>query len=346
MNELQGRHVLVTGAAGFIGSNLVQELLRYGAVVHVIIRPGTNLWRIKKLLPGLHLHVVDLTNREGLKKTVQEVSPEIIYHLAAQGVSPAFQEHREILRTNILGTFNLLESTALLDYRLFVHLGGSSEYGTKSGPMRESDCLEPLTFYGAAKAAATLLCQQYARANRRPVVVLRAFSVYGYWESPSRLIPTAIRAALCDRELALTAPGYRRDFVFVEDLVEACLLALRAEKASGEIINVGSGLQWSNEEVVDLVQVVTGRRINVRVGAYPARRSDKAHWVADIRKARDLLGWEPRHTLRAGLEKTVSWYLLHQDVYDGLVKEISGESGTESTDSGARSPSDFVNGGL
>ncbi len=271
MNELKGRRVLVTGGAGFIGANLVQELLRYGAEVHAIIRPGSYLWRIEKLLPGLYLHAVDMTDREGLKKTVREVSPEIIYHLAARGVAPAFQEHREILRTNILGTFNLLEATAPLDYRLFVHLGGSSEYGAKSGPMRESDCPEPLTFYGAAKAAATLLCQQYARANRRPVVALRAFSVYGPWESPSRLIPTAIRAALGNRELALTVPGYRRDFVFVEDLVEACLLALRAEKASGEIINVGTGEQWSNEEVVDLVQAVTGRRIKVRVGAYPAR---------------------------------------------------------------------------
>ncbi len=324
MHELQGRHVLVTGAAGFIGANLVQALLRYGAEVHAIIRPNSNLWRIEKLLPDLHLHAVDITDREGLKKTVLETSPEIIYHLAARGVSPAFQERYEILRTNILGTFNLLEATAPLDYQLFVHLGGSSEYGAKHGPMRELDCPEPQTFYGTAKAAATLLCQQHARANGRPVVTLRAFSVYGPWESPSRLIPTAIRAALGDHELALTAAGYRRDFIFVEDLVEACLLALRAVRVCpGEIINIGTGEQWSNEEVVDLIQAVTGRRIKVRVGTYPARASDKAHWVADIGKARSLLGWEPRHPLRAGLEKTVAWF-LHQDDYDGLSQGLPG----------------------
>lgn len=198
MYELRGRHVLVTRAAGFIGANLVQALLRYGAEVHAIVRPNSNLWRIEKLLPDLHLHAIDITDREGLKKTVLETSPEIIYHLAAQGVSPAFQEHYEILRTNILGTFNLLEATAPLDYQLFVHLGGSSEYGAKHGPMRESDCPEPLTFYGAAKAAATLLCRQQARANGRPVVALRAFSVMT-WQGDRgimRMRPSAIFRAM------------------------------------------------------------------------------------------------------------------------------------------------------
>jgi nucleoside-diphosphate-sugar epimerase len=146
--------------------------------------------------------------------------------------------------------------------------------------------------------------------------MLRLFSVYGYWEASTRLIPAAIMAALRNREIALTPPGYQRDLIFVEDVVEACLLAVEAEKAVGEILNVGSGEQWSNEQVVEMVQAVCGRRFGVRVGAYPARPSDTTHWVADNRKAQELLGWKPRHMLRSGLEKTIAWFRLHRAAYE------------------------------
>lgn len=319
MDELRGRRVLITGAAGFIGANLVRKLLLNGAEIHALVRESTNLWRITEIVPKLTLHPVDLTDSEKLKRTVNRVRPEIIFHLAAQGVSPLQQNYREILRTNVLGTFNLLEATAPLDYQLFVHIGGSSEYGTKNEAMKESDLPEPVTFYGATKAAATILSLQFARGYCRPVVMLRPFSVYGYWESPTRLIPTVIKAVLNKQELALTAPGYKRDFIFAEDVIEACLLTLQAKRIAGEVINIGSGQQWSNEEVVEMVQTLCGRRITVRVGAYPARPSDKACWVADIGKARKLLGWEPRHSIRSGLEKTINWFLLNQDAYDTVM---------------------------
>lgn len=321
MDEIRGRRVLITGAAGFIGANLVRKLLLNGAEIHALVRQSTNLWRIREIIPKVTLHPVDLTDSEKLKYTVNRVRPEIIFHLAAQGVSPLHQNHREILSTNVLGTFNLLDATAPLDYQLFVHISGSSEYGTKNEVMKESDLPEPVTFYGATKAAATILSRQFAQANSRPVVILRAFSVYGYWESPTRLIPKVIKSAFNNQELALTAYGYRRDFIFVEDVIEACLLTLQAKKIAGEVINIGSGQQWSNEEVVEMVQTLCGRRIKVRVGAYPARQSDKACWVADIGKAKKLLGWEPRHSIRSGLEKTINWFLLHQDAYN-TVKQV------------------------
>lgn len=315
MTELEDRRTLVTGGAGFIGANLTRGLTRAGAEVHLLVRPSTRLWRLTDLLPSVTVHRADLTDREGLRQVAAQIRPDIIFHLAVQGVDPKHSDPRGILEANVGGTFNLLEATEPIDYERFVHLGGSSEYGPKDEPMKESDVLEPLTFYGAAKAAATLVCQQFARARRRPLVVLRPFSVYGYWERPTRLIPTAIRAALRNEELTLTAPGYRRDLIFVEDVVEACLRALQAETAPGEIINVGTGKQWTNEEVVDLVQALCGERIRVRAGEYPARLSDTTHWVADIHKAKRLLGWAPRHSLRSGLQKTISWLRLHQDLY-------------------------------
>jgi len=291
MDEIKGKRVLVTGAAGFVGANLVRELLGRGSEVHALVRPGTDLWRIAEALSALALYPVDLTDPDGVKKTVDAVRPEIIFHLAARGVSPLSRDQRDILKTNVLGTFNLLEATSPLDYSSFVYLGSSTEYGTKSEPMRESDLLEPVTFFGATKAAATLLCRQFATANNRPVVILRSFVIYGYWESPPRLISTTIGAALNHRELSLTAPGYRHDFIFIEDLVEACMLTLKATDIGGEIINVGSGRQTTNEEVVDLIQALTGQKINIRVGEYPARPGDKTFWVGK---------WQGKRIVRLG----------------------------------------------
>lgn len=316
MTRWDGRCVLVTGAAGFIGANLTRGLFHRGARVHAVVRATTELWRIEEILSSIAVHTLDLTDACGVDRIIEEIRPEVIYHLAASGGHPRNREGREqMLRAVVQGTANLLEATAALPGLRFVHVGSSLEYGPRATPLVETDALRPTTFRGAAKAAATLLCQQAVRSHGHPIVVLRPFSVYGYWER-GRLIPTAILAALRGRPLSLTSPGYRRDLVFVEDVVEACVDAVERDSAVGEIVNVGSGEQWSNEEVVDTVQALCGVRVPVRVGAHPASCSDTDHWVADIRKAKELLGWKPRHTLRQGLKRTIAWFRLNAELYE------------------------------
>lgn len=256
---------------------------------------------------------MDLCDKEGLEKIVTEIKPEFIFHLAR------YHSHKENLTdtvyTNIIGTFNLLQATAPLDYRCFVHTGSFLEYGKKLHPIKESDLLLPSTSFGAAKASATLLCQQFAHNNQRPFVILRLFSVYGYWEGSTRLIPTAIQAVLHSRKMELTIPGYRRDLIFIEDVVRAYILAIQVKNLCGEIINIGTGQEWTNEEVVNIIQSTSGRHIEVHPGKFPARPSDTIHSIADNRKAKQLLGWEPNHTLRAGLEKTIKWFQLQKEGY-------------------------------
>lgn len=170
-----------------------------------------------------------------------------------------------------------------------------------------------MTFRGLAKATASMVASWYALHGGLNVTILRFFSVYGPWESPSRFIPTVLRAAIRGEEIRLTAPGFRHDFVFVEDVVAACLRAAEAELASGEVFNIGSGQQWANEEVVALVERLVGHRLPVRVGAYPAQPPDTHHWQANIAKARALLGWAPAHSLEEGLRKTLTWMQEHHD---------------------------------
>ena len=320
MNNLQSMRILITGAAGFIGANLIRKLIPFGCDIHAIVREHTNLWRIEieEVASKLTLHHTDLVHLEQLQQTVKRINPEIIIHLAKYG--PSSEDRWETFETNIIGTFNLLEATSSLNYQRFIHTGSSSEYGPKSQPMTESDILEPSTFFGATKASATILCQQFSKAHNRPIVILRPFLVYGYWDEASHLIPTVIRACMHKQTVPLTPPGYRRDWVFIEDVIEAYLLAVGAENTAGEIINVGSQEQWSNEEVVDMVQDICGQKIEVQVGAHRPTSFDTAQWVAGIEKAQKLLGWKPRHTFRRGLEKTISWFRLHQDAYKNVLR--------------------------
>lgn len=316
MGDLTGARTLLTGATGFIGANLARALVRGGAEVHAVVRLRSNFWRIADLIPPLVVHRADLNDFEVLKDVIAQVSPEIIFHLAAPGGHPGDPAQRiEMLRTVVLGTHNLLEAASPIAYQRLVHICSSTVYGHSPQPLQETHRLEPVSFRGVAKAAAAILCRQHARSSGRPVIVLRPFSVYGYWESGARLIPTAILAALRDREMRLTVPGFRRDLIFVPDMVEACLLALQADVQAGEAINIGSGVQWSNEGIVQQVQAISGSQFKVQAGVYPAQAPDTSHWIADIQKAKDLLDWEPGHNLQSGLEKTIAWFRRHLDAY-------------------------------
>jgi UDP-glucose 4-epimerase len=313
--DFRGRRVLVTGASGFIGANLTRTLLDSGAHIHALVRQTTDLWRMEQILSQVKLHRVDLLDRVLLREIVCKIEPEIIFHLAVSRAESSAEQRWATLQTNVSGTFNLLEITSALSDCHFVCVSSSMEYGARKRPLQESDYPQPTTLFGATKAASTLLCQQFARASGRSIVVLRPFLVYGYWESPERFIPKAMMSAIQNREIALTQPGYRRDWLFVEDVVEACLLAAQAANLTGEIINVGSGEQWSNEEIVAMVESVSGQTLRTRRGEHPARAWDTTCWVADTHKARQLLAWEPKHSLRAGLEKTLAWLWLNQHIY-------------------------------
>jgi nucleoside-diphosphate-sugar epimerase len=208
---------------------------------------------------------------------------------------------------SVEGAANLLRAAEPFAEARIVHVGSSLELGPREHPLRESDPLLPTTLRGVAKAAAALLCLEAARAGR-PVVVVRPFSVYGPWEAPSRFVACAIRAALRGEELPLTGPGHRRDYVHVDDVVDGILAAARAPGVAGEVFHLGTGVQWTNEELVEQVAKAVGRPLRVRAGAWPSSPSDVAHWVADPAKSRARLGWAPRHDLASGLAHTVAWF--------------------------------------
>jgi nucleoside-diphosphate-sugar epimerase len=298
----------------------VRALSDRGAEVHGMVRATSNLWRIADLGPSLRLHIADVTEQNDVDEVVDDLRPDVLFHLAAApGHHRSSAERADALRTSVLGTFHLLEAAARVGVRRFVHAGSSLEYAPSGGGLDERSPVAPPTFRGVAKAAATFLCLHYARAGRVPGVVLRLFHVYGYWEQPGRLIPTAIVTALQGGELVLTAEDHGRDHVFVEDAVEAMVLAADSDGAIGELVNVGSGELWTNREIVAMVEELTGRRIAVQRGRHGSPPPDDTRRVALVGRSRSLLAWEPRHAFPEGMAKTVAWFRTHADRYPATV---------------------------
>lgn len=310
------RVYLVTGAAGFIGSRIMRRLIANGEEVHILIRKGTKLWRIEGMLDRVICHLSDLSDAGELTKIVDKVKPRVIYHLATYGAYPYQNEPDKIIHTNILGTWNLLKASAHIDCELFVNTGSSSEYGFKELPMKEADLLEPASYYAVTKSSQTLLCFHIAREEKRPIVTLRPFSVYGPYEEPTRFIPTLMKALHFKEKMNLVSPKISRDHIYVEDVVDICLMVDQLKQFAGEIFNVGTGIQSSIKDVVEAAVRVTGETADFKWGEMKPRTWDTHHWVADISKARQSLNWSPKVSLEKGLSLMWEWFKSNHSLYD------------------------------
>lgn len=310
---MKGKKILVTGAAGFVGANLVRKLISQKANVHVLLRKETDLWRIKECLAGLNIHLSDLSNLSYLRKLVKKIQPEITFHLAAHGGYPFQKDPESIIDANLTGTLNLLMAASDISYEAFINTGTSSEYGYKKQPMKETDFLEPASFYAAAKAGATLFAQTIAKLDDKPIVTLRLFSVYGPWEEPTRLIPTVIKQALANDVIATTGGKEARDFVYVNDVVDAYLMvAKKAKLLQGKIFNIGSGRQRAIYDVVRMIVKMTKSKSKIHKGKYETRPWDTNHWVADTSFTKKILGWEAKTSFENGLRETIEWQKISQ----------------------------------
>lgn len=283
---------LVTGAGGFVGRHLCARLVADGWQVWGTVRPGA------PAPAGVHALPVDLTGPYDMPDV------EVAFHLAAARSKASANDRLATAAVNAMSGLHLVEALPP-SCRVVVRVGSSTEYAETGGPMTEDAPLRPRGFFGATKAAGSLLLTAAAAERGLRSAVLRAFQVYGAHDKPTRFVPAVLRAAATGAVLPLTAPGARRDWVHVDDVVEACLLAAAADDLPfGQVLNIGTGVQTANEELVAVAAEVTGREIRTAVGAHEGRSWDAASWVADPALARALLGWQPRLDLRAGLART------------------------------------------
>jgi nucleoside-diphosphate-sugar epimerase len=303
---------LVTGCTGFIGANLVRALLARGHEVHCLVRKSSSLWRIQEQIGRITVHYCDIKDKEGLCAIFAKVKPDWLFHLATSR-APC-DNFTDMFEGNVLAAGNLIAACLKFPPQRCIVCGSSLEYGHRSFPLEEKLSTQPENLHGATKICATHLFLIAAKKFGIPVIILRLFSVYGPWESQKRLLPKSLLAAIHGYSLQLTPPGICRDYVYIDDVIHALLLSTETETALGEVINIGSGVQTSNESLIKLVGEVTGKPITIDNFDYPPHDTDTEYWVADVNKCHRVFGWKPSTPLEAGIKSFFDWLKMNKDL--------------------------------
>ncbi|PYS83946.1 MAG: epimerase [Acidobacteria bacterium] len=313
------RNVLVTGGAGFIGSHLVERLLGEGRWrVHVVddfndfYDPALKRRNVAPHLSreDFRLHEADIRDRAALERVFREAAFDCVVHLAARaGVRPSLREPALYAETNVAGTLNLLELARWSGVRQFVFGSSSSVYGeNEKVPFSEDDPVsKPISPYAATKAAGELLCHTYSHLFGLRVVCLRFFTVYGARQRPDLAIHKFARLISEGRPIPVFGDGTtRRDYTYIDDIIAGVRAAMDYEATNYEVINLGESRTVSLSELIGLLEKELGR--DARIDRQPLQPGDVPQTFADTRKARALLGYDPRTPIEEGVRRFVEWF--------------------------------------
>lgn len=299
--------ILVTGASGFIGANLFKQLLAARRDVYGVVRLEKG-WRLADVRDE-HIIAVDLTDANATQHLVDSIMPRTVFDCAAYGAY-SFEEGSDLIyRTNFTALAQLLERLGAGSLSAFVHAGSSSEYGTFSAGPTEESIRDANSHYAVSKGAASDLIQFLGRHKSVPCVNLRLYSVYGPLEDTSRLIPNLLKQALAGTLPPLVDPSISRDFVHIDDVCRAFVLAAVRMHPDlyGQSFNIGSGTKTTIAELADLAREIFPIENPPEFGTMQTRRWDLNDWFSDPSKAKEILGWEAKVPLDEGLRKTAEW---------------------------------------
>jgi nucleoside-diphosphate-sugar epimerase len=304
---------LVTGGAGFIGSHIAERLVARGASVRVIDNLSTGrLENIEAIGAKVDFIKGDLADEATVRKAVEDV--EIVFHEAAlPSVPRSVADPRETHLACVNGTFNLLLAAKERRVRRLIYAASSSAYGDQPTlPKVESMRPEPLSPYAAAKLVGEYYCQVFTRTYKFETICLRYFNVFGPRQDPSSpysgVVSRFIDLLTKGKRPAIYGDGEQtRDFTYISNAVDANLLAAETEKGIGEVINIANGERVTINQLFQLLRKIAGRE-DIEPEYEEARTGDILHSLADISRARGLLGYEPKVDLVPGLQATAEWF--------------------------------------
>lgn len=307
---------LVTGATGFIGVNLVRELVKQGHNVNIIVRNKKLNWRLLDISQKINIHECDIQDPR-LREIVGKIKPDYIFHLAAYGALPSEDDINTMVDVNIKGIANLINAVKQNPFKLFINTSSCVEYGIKDSVMRETDILEPINNYGVVKSAVTLYCQKEAIRNNLPIIIFRLFTPFGYFENKDRLIPSVVLSAIKNEPIRVSTPESVRDFVFIEDVVDAYIHAAKMSLPKGDVFNIGTGIEHRVEEIIKICIKLSNSKSEVVWGAVEkqSRFIEPKTWKADTSKTKTLLKWESKNSIESGLQKTIDWFRENENLY-------------------------------
>lgn len=314
-DRLKDVSVLLTGAAGFIGSHLTRRLVSLGAKVNVIML-GEDDWRVRDVSNQISVFKCDIRNIEALRKIVSQVKPQKAFHLAASvDLRNDFEGINDLIDINIKGTLNLAKCLAETRCDFLAIAGSCDEYGRHSHVFKEDMKPDPLSFYSCSKTASSLFCNVLASHTPMAIATLRFFTVYGPAQDGKMFIPQLIISALRNKDMDMTGGEQTRDFIFVDDLVDACVSASVVQGISGEQINICTGKSYSIKDAAETVLKLMNRPIKLNIGAIPYREQEIWTVHGDCTKANNLLEWKAKTDLKTGLKMTVDWYIANKERY-------------------------------
>jgi UDP-glucuronate 4-epimerase len=312
------KKILVTGAAGFIGSHLVEKLLAEGKSVTGVDNfdpfydKSVKQKNISDSLKNKDYKFIelDIRNYKGLFENLNEKYDAIAHIAAKAGVRPSINDPIEYQEVNLYGTQNLLEFARLRNIKQFVFTSSSSVYGiNKNVPWKESDhVLLPISPYASSKVSAELLGHVYSKIHNIRFIALRLFTVYGPRQRPDLAIHKFVKLALNDKPIPFYGDGTTsRDYTYVDDIVNGIIKGLNYSASMYEIINLGNHHAITLNELVDII----GKSINKKIKLEKLQKQpgDVDNTYADIMLAKKLLRWEPTVTIKEGINKFVNWFI-------------------------------------
>jgi dTDP-glucose 4,6-dehydratase len=314
--KIEGTKTLVTGAGGFIGSHLVEALVRTGARVSVFVRYNSrgDLGLLERL-PGeikeeIEVFAGDLKDPEASRQPARGC--DLVFHLGSLIAIPySYINPMDFVQTNVVGTANLLNTCLGNNVEKIVHTSTSEVYGTAIYcPMDENHPLQAQSPYSATKIAADKLAESYHRSFGLPVAIVRPFNTYGPRQSARAIMPTIISQALNGDKVMLGSVHPTRDFTYVEDTVRGLIEVAKSPDSIGEVINIGCGREISIGELGQEILSIIGKKAEMLKEDRRVRpeKSEVDRLMCDNSKAGKLLGWEPRISLSDGLSRTIDWF--------------------------------------
>ena len=308
---------LVTGGAGFIGSHLVERLLRDGHSVAILddfndfYDPQIKRANISGVAKDVTVHDVDLRDGEKVAKVFRNEKFDAIFHLAARaGVRPSIQQPQLYYDTNVAGTVHLLEAARSNGVGKFIFASSSSVYGAaRRVPFSEDEHLtQTLSPYAATKIGGEFLCSTYSHLYKIRVVALRYFTVYGARQRPDLAIHQFTRKIHGGETIDQFGDGTtRRDYTYIEDIIQGTMAALKYGGPAFDVFNLGESDTIELKDLIAAIEKTLGKK--AKINRLPEQPGDMPLTCADISKARKLLGYDPKTKFEDGLPKFVDWFL-------------------------------------
>lgn len=316
--KLTGKKILVTGADGFIGSHLIEELLKRGCDVKAFVLYNSfNSWGwidtfSKDKLDCIEVFSGDIRDPYGVREAVKDV--DIIFHLAALiGIPFSYHSPDSYVDTNIKGTLNVLQAVRDLKCQKVIHTSTSEVYGTAQYvPIDENHPLQPQSPYSASKIAADSMAMSFYNAFNSPITIARPFNTYGPRQSARAVIPTIIaQIASGKKMIKLGDINPTRDFNYVTDTCRGFIALAECDEAVGQTVNIGSNFEISVGDTLNLIKEIMGSDVQFITEEQRVRpeKSEVFRLWCDNAKIHDLTGFTPKFDIRKGLSNTIEWFV-------------------------------------